>query len=143
VDPDDFVDQRVLILGKGNSALETADNLVETAAVIHVAGPHSVRMAWNSIIGPRARSNNNFLDTYQLKSQNACSTGRSSSQVEGDSSRYRVRFSFSAPTRSVRSSYDRVVVCNRFRFDASVFDPSCRPRLVSRPLRPPHPAYDR
>src|SRR6266849_5959286 len=36
VNPRDFLNQRVLILGKGNSAFETADNLVETAAVIHV-----------------------------------------------------------------------------------------------------------
>ena len=39
VDPEDFVDQRVLIIGKGNSAFETADNLIEPAAAIHVAGP--------------------------------------------------------------------------------------------------------
>jgi cation diffusion facilitator CzcD-associated flavoprotein CzcO len=39
VNPQDFADQRVLIIGKGNSAFETADNLIETAAVIHVAGP--------------------------------------------------------------------------------------------------------
>ncbi|MFY9478443.1 MAG: NAD(P)-binding domain-containing protein [Aquabacterium sp.] len=30
VDPDDFTDQKVLILGKGNSAFETADNLMNT-----------------------------------------------------------------------------------------------------------------
>jgi cation diffusion facilitator CzcD-associated flavoprotein CzcO len=34
VDPDHFTDQRVLIIGKGNSAFETADNLTEKAAVI-------------------------------------------------------------------------------------------------------------
>ena len=39
VDPEDFANQRVLILGKGNSALETAGNLVPTAALIHVASP--------------------------------------------------------------------------------------------------------
>src|SRR5262249_38645332 len=33
VNPRDFVDQKVLIIGKGNSAFETADNLMETAAV--------------------------------------------------------------------------------------------------------------
>src|SRR5262249_40439362 len=48
VAPADFADQRVLIIGKGNSAFETADNLIETASVIHVAGPNSVRFAWRS-----------------------------------------------------------------------------------------------
>ncbi|SMD26027.1 NAD(P)-binding domain-containing protein [Kibdelosporangium aridum] len=47
-DPKSFTGQRVLIIGKGNSAFETADALVEKAAVIHVAGPHSIRMAWQS-----------------------------------------------------------------------------------------------
>ena len=32
VDPEDFINQRVLIVGKGNSAFETADNLLGTAA---------------------------------------------------------------------------------------------------------------
>jgi cation diffusion facilitator CzcD-associated flavoprotein CzcO len=76
VDPADFLDQRVLILGKGNSALETADNLIETTAVIHLAGPHSMRLAWQThYVGHLRAINNNFLDTYQLKSQNAILDG--------------------------------------------------------------------
>jgi len=133
VDPEDFTDRRVLIIGKGNSALETADNLVETAAVIHVAGPHSVRMAWNShYVGHLRAVNNNFLDTYQLKSQNALLDG-SVLSVEKDpgDGMYRVRFSFSRADEVVKElRYDRVIVCTGFRFDASVFDPECRPALV-------------
>lgn len=133
VDPEDFTDRRVLIIGKGNSALETADNLVETAAVIHVAGPHSVRMAWNShYVGHLRAVNNNFLDTYQLKSQNALLDGKVLS-IEKDphDGAYRVRFSFSRADEVVKElRYDRVIVCTGFRFDASVFDPECRPDLV-------------
>ncbi len=71
VNPEDFTDQRVLIVGKGNSAFETADNLTEHAAVIHVAGPHSINFAWRThFIGHLRAVNNNFLDTYQLKTQN-------------------------------------------------------------------------
>ncbi|MBC2906923.1 NAD(P)-binding domain-containing protein [Streptomyces cupreus] len=135
VDPEDFTDQRVLILGKGNSALETADNLIETAAVIHVAGPHSIRMAWNShYVGHLRAVNNNFLDTYQLKSQNALLDGEVLSIVkkdEGSAGGYRVRFSFSRADEVVKElRYDRVIVCTGFRFDASAFDPGCRPELV-------------
>lgn len=133
VDPDDFIDQRVLILGKGNSALETADNLVETAAVIHVAGPHSIRLAWNThYVGHLRAVNNNFLDTYQLKSLNALLDGNvlSIDKDPGDG-RYRVRFSFSRADEVVKELvYDRVIVCTGFRFDASPFDPECRPELV-------------
>ena len=83
-DPAGYLNQRVLVIGKGNSAFETADNLVETAAVIHVAGPNSVRMAWRThFVGHLRAVNNNFLDTYQLKSLNAVLDGRSS----GSSSR--------------------------------------------------------
>ncbi|MFF6991302.1 NAD(P)-binding domain-containing protein [Streptomyces sp. NPDC010273] len=133
VDPEDFTDQRVLIIGKGNSALETADNLVETAAVIHVAGPHSVRMAWNThYVGHIRAVNNNFLDTYQLKSQNALLDGNVLSVEKGpDDGMYRVRFSFSRADEVVKElRYDRVIVCTGFRFDASVFDPGCSPALV-------------
>src|SRR5262249_27064891 len=28
--------------------------------------------------------------------------------------------------------YDRIIVCTGFRFDASIFDPACRPELVFR-----------
>ena len=48
VDPEDFAGQRVLILGKGNSAFETADNLIGTTSLIHVASPETVKMAWQS-----------------------------------------------------------------------------------------------
>ncbi|MGW0820294.1 NAD(P)-binding domain-containing protein [Streptomyces sp. NPDC002845] len=131
VDPDDFTDQRVLILGKGNSALETADNLVETAATIHVAGPHSIRLAWNThYVGHLRAVNNNFLDTYQLKSQNALLDGDVLAIDKGDDG-YRVRFSFSRADEVVKElRYDRVIVCTGFRFDASVFAPDCRPELV-------------
>lgn len=132
VDPEGFTDRRVLIIGKGNSALETADNLVETAAVIHVAGPHSIRMAWNShYVGHLRAVNNNFLDTYQLKSQNALLDGNVLSVEKDPDGMYRVRFSFSRADEVVKElRYDRVIVCTGFRFDASVFDPACSPALV-------------
>jgi thioredoxin reductase len=131
VEPKDFTDQRVLIIGKGNSALETADNLVETAAVIHVAGPHALRLAWQShFVGHLRAVNNNFLDTYQLKSQNAVLDG-SVQSIERDDDGYTVRFAFSRADEVVKElRYDRVIVCTGFRFDASVFAEPDRPRTV-------------
>jgi hypothetical protein len=74
VDPGDFVDQRVLIIGKGNSGFETADNLIETAAVIHVAGPESIRMAWRThYVGHLRAVNNKLLDTIRSISRWAVS----------------------------------------------------------------------
>jgi thioredoxin reductase len=132
VDPDGFTDQRVLILGKGNSAFETADNLIEKAAVIHVAGPHSVRLAWQShYVGHLRAVNNNFLDTYQLKAQNAILDGSVESIVARPEGGFLVRFSFVRADEVVKELYyDRVLCCTGFRLDAAPFADECLPELV-------------
>ena len=131
VDPQDFVNQRVLIIGKGNSAFETADNLLESAAIIHLASPHSVQMAWKThFVGHVRAVNNNTVDTYQLKSQNAildCCIDAIAR--EGD--RYKVSVSYQhAHGEREELYYDRVILCTGFRFDSSLFDASCRPELA-------------
>ena len=131
VDPRDFLDQRVLVIGKGNSAFETADNLMETTAVIHVAGPRSLRMAWRThYVGHLRAVNNNFLDTYQLKSLNALLDG-TVERIERADGGYLVSVRFARAdevTKDLR--YDRVIVCTGFRFDATIFEGDCRPELV-------------
>ena len=132
VDPKEYVDQRVLILGKGNSAFETADNLIETAAVIHVAGPHSIRLAWQThYVGHLRAVNNNFLDTYQLKSQNAILDGEVRSIEPREDGGYTVRFSFARADEYVKELYyDRILACTGFRLDDTVFAENCRPALT-------------
>ncbi|RKT08296.1 pyridine nucleotide-disulfide oxidoreductase [Streptomyces sp. 3211.6] len=128
VDPNDFINQRVLVLGKGNSALETADNLIETAAVIHIAGPNPVKLAWKThFVGHVRAVNNNFLDTYQLKSQNAVIDAELV-ELNKDAAGYRATFKFTRAT--VEHTYDRVIVCTGFRFDSAIFAEDCRPRLA-------------
>lgn len=131
VDPRDFLNQRVLIIGKGNSGFETADNLMATAAVIHVAGPSSIRMAWKShFVGDLRAVNNNFLDTYQLKSQNALLDGQIQ-RIERRDGAYVVTVSFARANEITKDlRYDRVIACTGFRFDASIFSESCRPQLT-------------
>lgn len=129
--PDDFVNQSVLIIGKGNSAFETADNLIPTSALIHLASPHPLQMAWNThYVGHLRAINNNLLDTYQLKSQNAIMD----TQIEriarkGD--KFVVSFHHvHALDEREDLTYDRVIVCTGFRFDASLFDETCQPELT-------------
>ncbi len=133
VEPQDFIDQRVLIVGKGNSAFETADGLMESAAVIHVAGPSPVKFAWRThYVGHLRAVNNNMLDTYQLKSQNALLDGNIVNIEPGDNG-YRVTFSFSRAGEVKKDlHYDRVILCTGFRFDTSIFAGNCRPDLVVR-----------
>ena len=130
VDPRDYLDQRVLILGKGNSAFETAENLMETTTLIHVAGPSSVRMAWRThYVGHLRAVNNNFLDTYQLKSANAILDG-TIRRIERDGDGFRVTFAFARADDVVKElHYDRVLACTGFAVDASIFDDTCRPQL--------------
>ncbi|GGS40144.1 NAD(P)-binding domain-containing protein [Streptomyces griseoviridis] len=131
-DPASFTDQRVLVIGKGNSAFETAESLMAKAAVIHVAGPHSLRMAWQThFVGHLRAVNNNFLDSYQLKSQNAVLDGTVESVEKAADGGYRVVFRYARTTERLRElRYDRIILAAGFRFDASVFDDTCRPALV-------------
>ncbi len=47
-DPEEFKDQAVLILGKGNSAFETAQSILGRASRIHLYSPSPVRLAWET-----------------------------------------------------------------------------------------------
>ncbi|MGC5566241.1 NAD(P)-binding domain-containing protein [Streptomyces sp. FR-108] len=132
VDPGSFTNQRVLVVGKGNSAFETAEALMAKAAVIHVAGPHSLRMAWKThFVGHLRAVNNNFLDSYQLKSQNAVLDGTVENVDKTADGGFRVTFRYARTTERLRElRYDRIILCAGFRFDADVFDEICRPSLV-------------
>ena len=128
---EDFINQKVLIIGKGNSSFETADNLIETAATIHIASPNSVMMAWKThYVGHLRAVNNNILDTYQLKSQNAI-LDASIDKIERKNGKFIVSVSYThADGEKQDIAYDRVITCTGFRFDDSIFDQTCRPTLT-------------
>jgi thioredoxin reductase len=131
VDPEDFANQKVLILGKGNSAFETADNLIETTALIHVASPTPLSMAWKThFVGHLRAVNNNFVDTYQLKSQNAILDAKILNIARKDD-KLVVSVSYSHANGETEDLYyDRVIGCTGFRFDSSIFHESTKPELV-------------
>jgi thioredoxin reductase len=131
VDPREFANQRVLIIGKANSAFETADNLIEHAALIHLASPRPIRMAWQShFVGHLRAINNNLLDTYQLKLQNAV-LDATIDLIERVDGRFHVHLNYShAHGEKETLIYDRVIACTGFRFDDSIFDDTCRPALA-------------
>lgn len=132
INPREFVNKRVLILGKANSAFETADNLIETAAVIHLASPNPLRMAWKThFVGDLRACNNNVLDTYQLKLQNAVIDGTITSiKRDGDALAAEIHYSHAnGEIETIR--YDRVILCTGFKLDVSIFDEGCRPALTA------------
>lgn len=126
VDPERFKNKRVLIIGKGNSAFETGDNLVEVAASIHLISPSPLRFAWKThYVGDLRAVNNNLVDTYQLKSQNSVQNAEIRKIVK-DGEEYVVTVSYpktNGETRDIR--VDCVISCAGFKFDASIFDVSC------------------
>jgi thioredoxin reductase len=132
VDPEDFINQRVLIVGKGNSAFETADNLIETTAMIHVCSPSPLKLAWAShFVGHLRAVNNNFLDTYQLKSQNAVLDATIERIEQNAQGKLVASLRYShACGETEEIVYDRVIFCTGFRFDPSIFSDDCRPELT-------------
>ena len=71
-DSANYTNQTVMIVGSGNAAYELANALTPTTAAIHMFARAPVRHAWQShYVGHVRAVNNNFLDTYQLKSLNA------------------------------------------------------------------------
>jgi thioredoxin reductase len=131
VEPQDFLNQRVLIVGKGNSGFETADNIIGTAALIHIASPTPIKMAWETkFVGHLRALNANFLDTYQLKLQNAV-LDATIKRIEQRDGKYAVFVSYThASGEEEELLYDRVLLCTGWRFDDSIFEPNCKPTLV-------------
>ena len=131
INPEDFANQKVLIIGKGNSGFETADNLVATTSLIHIASPNPIRMAWKSkYVGHLRAVNNNFLDTYQLKSQNAV-LDATVEKIERKEDKFVVSFSYThANGEREDLVYDRVLLCTGFRLNSDLFDKSCIPELA-------------
>jgi thioredoxin reductase len=132
VDPADFTGQRVLIVGKGNSAFETAGNLLATTSLLHVLSPNPLRLAWQShYVGHLRAADSRFLDTYKLETQNAVLDAA----IEGVRRRedgklvVSVRYTH-GPGAAEDLAYDRIIVCTGFRFDSALFAAGCKPELA-------------
>ncbi|MBW3600623.1 MAG: NAD(P)-binding domain-containing protein, partial [Planctomycetes bacterium] len=130
LDPEDYANQRVLILGKGNSAFETANHLTHVTRVTHLCSPHPIKLAWNThFFGHLRAVNNAFLDTYILKGQNSVLDARVE-KIERVDGEYHVTVEFThAHGQRAVMAYDRVLCCTGFRWDPSFFREDCRPEL--------------
>ncbi|WP_394749617.1 NAD(P)-binding domain-containing protein [Spongiimicrobium salis] len=123
IDPKKYTNKRVMIVGKGNSALETADSLVEHAAVIHLISPNPIRLAWKThYVGHVRAVNNNFLDTYQLKSQNTILDADIEKVELLENGKKRVHFTYNhAEGQKLALDVDYLILCTGFMFDDTIF----------------------
>lgn len=72
IDKSKFKNKNICILGKGNSAFETANYLTDTAAVIQLYAKGPLNYAWDTHYPGHLRAiNNDFLDVYNLKTQHS------------------------------------------------------------------------
>jgi thioredoxin reductase len=125
--PRDFEGQRVLILGKGNSALELADRILDSASLIHVASPTPLRLAWRSRHPGHPRANfTRLLDAYQLKMLHSILAPRRRPDGRITAS---ITYAHADGERE-HLVYDRVVRATGFQFDPSIFEEGTRPELT-------------
>ncbi|XP_042849106.1 FAD-dependent oxidoreductase domain-containing protein 2 isoform X3 [Panthera tigris] len=146
VDPKDFEGQNVLILGRGNSAFETAENILGVTNFIHMLSRSRVRLSWAThYVGDLRAINNGLLDTYQLKSLDGLleSDLTDLAIVKDREGKFRVTLKFfleegnqsadaitlpqdDNDNFAMRVAYDRVIRCLGWNFDFSIFDKSLR-----------------
>ncbi len=122
--------KKILIIGKGNSAFETAEYFIEEASHIHLTSPSKLKMAWDTHFPGNLRAvNNNIIDTYHLKSQNAV-LNDSVKAIEKQGDGFVVTLIYSANGVEDKLSYDRVINCSGFTYDSTIFSEECRPHLI-------------
>ncbi|KAM4650535.1 FAD-dependent oxidoreductase domain-containing protein 2 [Discoglossus pictus] len=152
MNPDNFTGQSVLILGRGNSAFETAENILGVTNFIHMLGRSRVRLSWAThYVGDLRAINNGLLDTYQLKSLDGLLEGDLSDLVliqdetgklyvshkhylQKDTNRTDALSALpqdDLDNFAAREPYDRVIRCLGWKFDFSIFDRSVRLKSAS------------
>ncbi|XP_037369542.1 FAD-dependent oxidoreductase domain-containing protein 2 [Talpa occidentalis] len=146
VDPRDFAGQNVLILGRGNSAFETAENILGVTNFIHMLSRSRVRLSWAThYVGDLRAINNGLLDTYQLKSLDGLleSDMMDLALVKDREGKLHITLKFfleeanqsadavtlpqdDSDNFAMRVAYDRVIRCLGWNFDFSIFNKSLR-----------------
>jgi thioredoxin reductase len=123
-----FAGQRVLIIGKGNAAFETAHALLGQTSMVHLASPHPVRLAWTTKHPGDVRGQYGaLLDSYWFKTLHGvleCQVNRI--WRAGEVFKAAITYTLADDEQAVLE-YDAVLRCTGFAMDTAIFHPSCRP----------------
>lgn len=137
LNPDDYEGQTVLILGRGNSAFETATHIYGATNLIHMIARSRVRLSWAThYVGDLRAVNNELLDTYQLKSLDGVLEASISEvsivkQPDGkmllkvhneDGMQMDEEEESDYDNFAMREPYDRIIRCLGFSFDTDIFN---------------------
>ncbi|CAF1181873.1 unnamed protein product [Adineta steineri] len=129
---DEFENQSILILGRGNSAFEVAQHIYDATNFIHMISRSRVRNAYAThYVGDLRAINNELLDTYQLKSLDALieidlmNHELLQRSIDGRIQLKRKQSDMitSIHERQETTIYDRVIRCLGFKFDNSIWHP--------------------
>jgi thioredoxin reductase len=130
-DPLDYAGRRVLIVGKGNSAFETASAILGHASMVHLASRHPLRLAWNTKHPGDVRGQHGaVLDSYQFKTLHSvldCTVDEI--RPVGDHFEVDITYVHADGERAVLE-YETVIRCTGFRMDTGLFGGACRPEMV-------------
>lgn len=120
---DDYVNQRVMILGKRNSALEIANIAQQTASIVLMVSPNPLVLAWNSKHSGHARANLIApLDTYQLKLILTKLLDATVKSIEVKEGKYFVTLCYTHAQGEVETFIvDRLINCTGFAMNDDLF----------------------
>lgn len=136
IDPERFTNQRVMILGRGNSAFEIADHLASHAATIHIyTAGKLIRHAWQThYVGDLRAVNNSMLEMNQIKLPHLVSGAKVTKILRRPDGALQVSYEEDVPHWAVpgtmrgQSVYDHVIRATGWKyFEPSLFSPDARP----------------
>ncbi|XP_061191212.1 FAD-dependent oxidoreductase domain-containing protein 2-like [Saccostrea echinata] len=126
----DYEGKSVMILGRGNSAFETATAIYDKTNFVHMVGRHRIRLAWEThYVGDLRAVNNELLDTYQLKSLDGLleyDINDYKVVKEGEKLYLRENHALGQQWTEydndpLLTPYDMIIRCLGFKFDPSIF----------------------
>ena len=129
--PKDYTNKRIMIIGGGNSAFETAENLLEDTQYIHLNYKSPANFAWETHYPGNLRSvNSTFIDSYLLKSMNIIDRSVSSF-VEVKNEKEGLGYYFLDKAEKLyNKNYDMIISCTGFKTNTDYFHKDCVPDIV-------------
>ncbi|HEX8083717.1 MAG TPA: NAD(P)-binding domain-containing protein [Solirubrobacteraceae bacterium] len=115
--------QRVLVIGKGNSGFEVAEELTRTGATVHLTSPH------RALLRSSSQRPGDLAAEHSRLAELSVLVGRTQifdcevDWIVPSNGGYHVRLRSQSSVQE--HSYDAVIRCTGFAFDDSIFDASC------------------
>ena len=158
LDRAEYKDKKVLIVGKGNAAFETAWHIMPAASEVRLISRHAVRLApLTHYVGDLRVVNDEALGAYQLKSlvslletdaqiKNTTikyTIDGSSPRFKGTTEEGRLAFTYERTGGPVGEEaelyrkrgpvpYDKIILCTGFKLDQSIFTDATQPEMDGR-----------